>query len=167
MISVEGGRRCDRHVTRSPRTWWSGCVGKWPVGTTHVAWRLYRQQEVGGVYRLGEGAVLDEFPHVLQAIGVMSLFEQVHGPARQRELLPCVQARLLYGLSPMVGLERLQALPILLGSDAPLLQLVGCNAPPVCQGIRPRGAAKRQGEPPRADLRPDTLAKNIVKWNLR
>jgi hypothetical protein len=36
-----------------------------------VAQRLYRQQEVDGAYRLDEGAVLDEFFHFLQAIGVV------------------------------------------------------------------------------------------------
>ena len=36
-----------------------------------VARRLYRQQEVDGAYRLDEGAVLDEFCHFLQAIGVV------------------------------------------------------------------------------------------------
>jgi hypothetical protein len=44
---------------------------------SRVARRLYRQQEVDGVYRLDEGAVLDDFFHFLQSIGVMPLLEQV------------------------------------------------------------------------------------------
>jgi hypothetical protein len=56
-----------------------------------VARRLYRKQEVDGVYRLDEGAVLDECFHVLQAIGVMSRLEEVHGTASQREMVPYVQ----------------------------------------------------------------------------
>jgi hypothetical protein len=44
-----------------------------------VARRLYRKQEVDGVYRLDEGAVLDDFFHFLQVIGVMTLLEEVHG----------------------------------------------------------------------------------------
>jgi hypothetical protein len=46
-----------------------------------VAWRLYRKQEVDGVYRLDEGAVLDDCFHFLQPIGVMALLEEVHGTA--------------------------------------------------------------------------------------
>jgi hypothetical protein len=53
-----------------------------------VARRWYRQQEVDGVYRWDEGAVLDEFFHFLQVIGVMSLLEEVHGTAIQRERVP-------------------------------------------------------------------------------
>jgi hypothetical protein len=56
-----------------------------------VARRLYRKQEVDGVYRLDEGAVLDEVFHFLQAIGVMALLEEVHGTAIQREMVPYVQ----------------------------------------------------------------------------
>ena len=56
-----------------------------------VARRLFRKQEVDGVYRLDEGAVLDEFFHFLQRIGVMTLLEEVHGAAIHREMLPFVQ----------------------------------------------------------------------------
>jgi hypothetical protein len=57
---------------------------------SRVARRLYRKQEVDGVYRLDEGAVLDDFLHFLQSIGVMPLLEQVQGAALQREMLPFV-----------------------------------------------------------------------------
>lgn len=40
-----------------------------------VARRLYRTQEVDGLYRLDEGVMLDEFFHFPQAIRVMSLLE--------------------------------------------------------------------------------------------
>ena len=40
---------------------------------TRVARRLYRKQLVDGVYRLDEGALLDDFFHFLRAIGVMAL----------------------------------------------------------------------------------------------
>ena len=62
-----------------------------------IARRLYRKQVVDGVYRLDEGALLDDFFHFLQAIEVMPLLEQVHGTAIQREMLPFVQYLLLYG----------------------------------------------------------------------
>ncbi len=58
---------------------------------TRVARRLYRKQQVDGVYRLDEGAVLDDFFHFLQRIGVMVLLEQVHGAAIQRAMVPYVQ----------------------------------------------------------------------------
>ena len=66
-----------------------------------VARRLYRKQLVDGVYRLDEGAVLDDFFHFLQAIGVMALLEEVHGTAIHREMLPFVQYVLLYGLKTL------------------------------------------------------------------
>jgi len=56
-----------------------------------VARRWYRQQEVDGVYRLDEGAVLDDVFHVLDQIGVMALRAEAHGTAMQREMVPSVQ----------------------------------------------------------------------------
>ncbi len=40
---------------------------------TQVARRLYRKQVVDRVYRLDEGALLDDFCHFLQAIGVKAV----------------------------------------------------------------------------------------------
>jgi len=56
-----------------------------------VARRLYRKQGVDGVYRLDEGALLDEFFDFLQTLGIMALLEQVQGTAIQRVMVPCVQ----------------------------------------------------------------------------
>jgi hypothetical protein len=134
---------------------------------TRVARRLYRQQEVDGVYRLDEGAVLDEFFHFLQALGVMALLEEVHGAAIEREMVPYVQYVLLYGLKTLFGIESMHALPALLFSDEALMQLVGFNAQHVRQGMCQRGAAKRQGERMPGPISPETLANNIVKLNLR
>ena len=47
------------------------------------------------------------------------------------------------------------------------MQLAGFNAQPIRQGICQRGASKWQGERLPGPIGPDTLAKNIVKWNLR
>ena len=58
---------------------------------TRVARRLYRKPQVDGVYRLDEGAVLDDFFHFLQRIGVMVLREPVHGAAIQQAMVPYVQ----------------------------------------------------------------------------
>ena len=134
---------------------------------TRIARRLYRKQEVDGVYRLDEGAVLDDFFHFLQSIGVMALLEQAHGAGIQREMVPYVQYILLYGLKTLFGIESMHALPPLLFSDEALMQLVGFNAQQVRQGVCQRGATKRQGERPPGPITPETLANNIVKLNLR
>jgi hypothetical protein len=57
--------------------------------------RLDRKQVVDGVYRLDEGALLDDFLHVLQAIGVMAWLEPACGTAIQRGMLPRIQYALL------------------------------------------------------------------------
>jgi hypothetical protein len=126
-----------------------------------------RKQVVDGVYRLDEGALLDEFFHCLRAIGVITLLEEVHGTAIQREMVPFVQYILLYGLKTLFGIERINALPSLLFSDEALMPLVGFNAQQVRDGLCQRGTAKRQGERRPGPICPDTLAKNIVKLNLR
>jgi len=134
---------------------------------SRVARRLYRKQLVDGVYRLNEGALLDDFFHFLQAIGVMTWLEEAHGAAIHRQLVPFVQYVLLYGVKTLFGIESINALPSLLFSDEALMQLVGFNAQQVRQGICQRGATKRQGERLPGPICPDTLAKNIVKWNVR
>jgi Transposase DDE domain len=132
-----------------------------------VARRLYRKQEVDGVFRLDEGAVLDGFFHFLQALGVMAQLKDVQGTAIQRAMVPFVQYVLLYGLKTLFGIGSINALPNLLFSDEALMRLVGFNAQQARRGICQRGAAKRQGERPPGPICPDTLAKNIVRWNLR
>jgi Transposase DDE domain len=132
-----------------------------------VARRLYRKQVVDGVYRLDEGALLDDFFHFLQTIGVMALLEAAHGAAIHREMVSFVQYVLLYSVKTLFGIERINALPHLLFSDEALMQLVGFNAHQVRQGLCQRGATKRQGERRPGPICPDTLANNIVKWNLR
>ncbi len=134
---------------------------------TRVARRLSRTQEVDGVYRLDEGAVLDEFFQFLRTMGVMALLEDVHGAAIQREMVPYVQSVVLYGLKTWFGIESMHALPALLFSDEALMQLVGFNAQHVRQGMCQRGAATRQGERTPGPISPETLANHIVKLNVR
>jgi hypothetical protein len=134
---------------------------------SRVARRLYRKQLVDGVYRLDEGALLDDFFHFLQAIGIMGLLEEAHGAAMHRQMVPFVQYVLLYSMKTLFGMESINALPSLLFSDEALMQLVGFNAQQVRQGICQRGATTRQGERLPGPICPDTLANNIVKWNLR
>jgi hypothetical protein len=132
---------------------------------SHGAWS--RKQEVDGVYRLDEGAVLDDFCHFLDQIGVMALLAEVHGTASQREMVPYVQYVLLYGLKTRFGIDSMNALPALLFSDEALMQLIGFNAQHVRQGVCQRGAATRQGERTPGPISPETLANTIVKLNLR
>jgi hypothetical protein len=54
-----------------------------------VACRLSRKPPVDGVYRLDEGALLDDFFHVMQAIGVKDF----------------LQAHSLFPMRPLVGLR--------------------------------------------------------------
>ena len=134
---------------------------------TRIARRLYRQQLVDGVYRLDEGALLDDCVHFLQAIEVMALLEQVDGTAIPRAMLPVIQDLLLDGLKTLFGIDSMHALPPVLCSDEALMQLVGFKAQQVRQGICQRGATKGQGERTPGPIGPDTLAKHIVKLNVR
>ena len=134
---------------------------------SRVARRLYRKQLVDGAYWLDEGAGLDDFFHFLQARDVTTLLEQLHGAATQRQMVPFMRYVLLYGVKTLLSIGSINALPGLLFSDEALMQWVGFNAQQVRQGICQRGATKRQGERAPGPICPDTLAKNIVKWNLR
>jgi hypothetical protein len=76
-----------------PSTWPNGCVGR-PLAATR---RLYRKQVVDGVYRLDEGALLDEFFHFLHELGGADWLHDVQGREAQRAMVPCVPYVLLYG----------------------------------------------------------------------
>jgi hypothetical protein len=60
-----------------------------------VARRLYRKPVVDGVYRLGAGALLDDFFYFLQQLGVVDVLNDVRSTAIQREMVPVVQYVLL------------------------------------------------------------------------
>src|SRR5215813_9544655 len=92
----------------------------------------------------------------------MALVEQVYGTAIQRALLPVVQYILRYGLKPLVGIERLKALPTVWCRSEALRRLVGLNAQQVCQ----RGVTTRQGERPQGPRCSDILAKHRLQLNL-
>jgi hypothetical protein len=70
------------------RLWWQ--VAR--RDDARVARRLYRKQVVDGVYRLDEGAVLDDFCSVLQELGVDDWRSDVPGTAVRRAMVPCVQS---------------------------------------------------------------------------
>ena len=95
---------------------------------TRIARRLYRTQVVDGVYRLDEGAVLDDVLPCLPSLGVMALLEHASGAGIHRAMVPFVPYVLLDGLKTRFGLERIHALPNWLVSDEALMPLGGCNA---------------------------------------
>jgi hypothetical protein len=134
---------------------------------SRVARRLYRKQVVDEVFRLDEGALLDDFFHFLQELGVVPSLQQVQAKGSQREMIPFVQYVWLYGLKTLFGIESMHALPALLFSDEALMRLVGVNAHQVPEGICQRGAAKRAGPRTEGPICPETLANNIVTCNVR
>jgi hypothetical protein len=132
-----------------------------------VARRLYRKQVVDGVYRLDEGAVLDDFCSVLQELGVDDWRSDVPGTAVRRAMVPCVQSVRLYSLKTRFGIESRPALPVWRCRDEALMRLVGCKAPPGRHGVCPRGAAPRQGPRTTGPICPEALAENMVQLNRR
>jgi len=123
---------------------------------SRVARRLYRRQVVDGVYRLDEGALLDDLFYFLPQLGVVDWRHAVHRTAIQREMVPVVQDVLRYSLKTLFGVDRMHALPPLLCSDEALMRLVGFKAQQVRQGVCQRGAATRQGPRTPGPMCPDT-----------
>src|ERR671918_604867 len=76
-----------------------------------IARRLYRKQVVDGVYRLDEGALLDDFFYFLQQLGVVDWLSDVRSTTIQREMVPVVQYVLLYTLKTLLGVDSINALP--------------------------------------------------------
>jgi hypothetical protein len=97
----------------------------------------------------------------------MALLEQLRGAAIDRVMVPFVQYVLLDGLTTLLGIERINALPALLLSDEALMLLVGFTAQQVRQRVCQRGRTKRQGERTPDPMCPDTLANNLVQCHLR
>jgi hypothetical protein len=123
-----------------------------------VARRLYRKQVVDGVYRLDEGALLDNFFYFLQELGVVDWLGDVQGTAIQRVMVPFVQYILLYSLKTLFGIESMNALPALLFNDEALMRRWasmpsrcgrGCvsGVPPPARGRVPRDPFARMRWP--------------------
>ena len=60
--------------------------------------RLWKQQPVDAIYSLEEGAILDEFVHFLDEVGVLSRWQALQGEDIQREMVDFFQYVLLYGM---------------------------------------------------------------------
>jgi hypothetical protein len=155
--------REDRSANLAERWGWQGARRD----DARVARRLYRKEVVNGVYRLDEGALLDDIVYFLHEWGVVDWLGDVPGTAVQREMGPVIQYLLLYSLKTLFGIESMNAWPALLFSDEALMRLVGFNAPQVRQGVCQRGAAKRPGPHTAGPIGPDPLADHLVPLNLR
>jgi hypothetical protein len=84
---VGPGTQHDEIPQPRAERWWGQVARR---DDPRLARRLYRQPLVDGVSRRDEGALLDAFCHVLQAIEVMAVWEQVDGTASPRERLPVI-----------------------------------------------------------------------------
>ena len=144
---------------------WCGQVAR--RDDARVARRLYRKPVVEGVYRLDEGALLDDFCHCLHELWVVDWLNEVQGTAVQRVMVPCVQYVWLYGLKTLYGVERMHALPTVLFSAEARMRWVGCNAHLVGHWVCQWGAARRQGPHTEEPIGQDTLAEYSAKWNRR
>jgi hypothetical protein len=107
---------------------WCGQVAR--RDDARVARRLYRKPVVEGVYRLDEGALLDDFCHCLHELWVVDWLNEVQGTAVQRVMVPCVQYVWLYGLKTLYGVEYMHALPTVLFSAEARMRLGGLQCPP-------------------------------------
>lgn len=133
---------------------------------SRIARRLWKKEGVDAIYSLDEGALLDEFVHFLDEVGVLSLWHQLQGEGIQREMVDFFQYVLLYGMKTLCGIDSMNALPELLFSDEAAMRLAGFNAVQIREGVCRRSQEKRQGEKPPGPICPDTLANNIVKLSL-
>src|SRR6266498_418634 len=158
-----GQTRGEIDQNLAERLWWQAARRD----DSRVARRLYRKQVVDGVFRLDEGALLDDFFDFLHELGVVNLLDNVQGTAVQREMVPVVQYVLLYSLKTLFGVDSMNALPPVLFSDEALMRLVGFKAQQVRQEVCQRGAAQRQGPRTAGPICPDTLAEHIVPLNVR
>jgi hypothetical protein len=109
--------------------------------------------------------LLDDVGHCLHAIGVRTRREEAHGAASPRTRLPFVQDVRLSGVKPLLGLERMHALPRWLFRDEAIMPRVGGPAQQGRQGSCPRGATTRQGERLPGPICPATRAKHMVPWH--
>jgi hypothetical protein len=152
-------------------------------GTTNLAeqldWRFARRDDSRIARQLGkkravdaidspeEGAILDEFVHCLDEIGVVPRWQALRGDGIEGEMVGFFQYVMRYGMKTLLGIEAMNALPEVLCSDAAAMRLAGFKAVQMRDGICQRNREKRQGEKTPGPLCPDTLADNIVKLNLK
>jgi len=134
---------------------------------TRRARRLYRTPGVDGGSQLDDGALLDDGGDCLEPLGVSAWRGDVQGTAVQCERGPMRQSLRRDRLKTLLGIERRQALPALLGRAEARMRVGGCKARQVRPGVCQRGAAQRPGPRPSGPMGPEALADQLVQLNGR
>ena len=129
-----------------------------------VARAVHAGEELDAVHPLGEVGLLDEFFHFLQVSQVLPLLGDLDLPPVKRAFLPVVQFVLLYLLKTLLGIDSMNALPVLLFSNVAAMTLIGFNAQQVAEGLTHRGDDKRKDRPKQGPLSPQCLAQNLSKF---
>lgn len=129
-----------------------------------VAQAVHGGEELDAVHPLGEVGLLDEFFHFLDVSKVLPLLGGLELPAVKRVFVPVVQFVLLYLLKTLLGIESMNALPVLLFSNIAAMTLIGFNAHQVANGFTHRGDDKRKERPKQGPLSPQCLAQNLSKF---
>jgi hypothetical protein len=120
-------------------------------------------EELDAVHPLGEVGLLDEFFHFLQVIHVLPLLGNLDVPLVKRAFVPVIQFVELYLLKTLLGIDSMNALPVLLFSNVAAMTLLGFNAHQVAHGLTNRGDDKRKDRPKHGPLSPQCLAQNLSK----
>src|SRR5262249_14801213 len=84
---------------------------------SRIARRVWEEQAVDAISSLEEGAILDEFIHFLDEVGVLPRWQALQGDGIQREMVDFFQYVMLYGMKTLLAIEAMNALPALLFSD--------------------------------------------------
>lgn len=129
-----------------------------------VAHAVYRGEELDGVHPLGEVGLLDEFFHFLGVSRVLPLLGNLDLPPIKHAFVPVIQFVGLYLLKTLLGIESMNALPVLLFSNEAAMALIGFNASQVANGLTKRGDDKRKDRPKHGPLSPQCLAQNLSKF---
>lgn len=130
---------------------------------TGVAQAIHRGEELDAVFGLEEVGLIDEFWHFLKLMGIFPLLEAVQIPAIERVLIPVTLFILLYFLRVLLGIESMNALPLLLFTNTAAMTLLGFNAYQIANGFTKRGDALRKNKKKQGPLTAQCLAQNICK----
>ena len=107
---------------------------------SRIARRLWKKQAVDAISSLEEGAILDEFVHCLDEVGVLPRWQALQGDGIQREMVDFFQYAMLYGMQTLLGIEAMNALPALLFTDRK-------NKRPFTPSPRPRAPQRPRRRP--------------------
>jgi hypothetical protein len=121
-------------------------------------------EELDAVHPLGDVGLLDKFFHFLRVTHVLPLLGNLDLPPVKRAFVPVIQFVELYLLKTLLGIDSMNALPMLLFSNVAAMSLIGFNAAQVANGLTHRGDDKRTNRPKQGPLSPQCLAQNLSKF---